>query len=107
MFLVSVKWWLSATCTYDGNVEHGVNCNHAEWKASFDIWGKPERAPHKLVVTVCCTSVTCPKFYSDNIESPTLVVVVYVVRASGVSKNIQYQNRKPHMLRNTCVQCCL
>ena len=37
MFLVNVKWWLSVICTYDGNVEHAVNCNHAEWKASLDI----------------------------------------------------------------------
>jgi len=48
----------------------------------ISIWGKPERAPHKLVVTVCCMSVMCPKFYGDNTESPTLVVVAYVVRTS-------------------------
>ena len=63
-------------------------------------WGEPERAPHKLVVTVCCASVARPKFYSDNTESPALVVVAYVVRALGMPENLQYQNGKPHMFRN-------
>ena len=66
-----------------------INC-------TLNNWSEPEWAPHKLVVTVRCTSVACPKFYSDNTESPTLVVV----RASGVPENLQYQNGKPHMLRN-------
>ena len=61
-------------------------------------WGEPERASLKLVVYVHCMSVMCPKFYGENTESPTLVVV----RASGVPENLLYQNGKPHMLRKTC-----
>jgi len=61
-------------------------------------WGEPERAPHQLVVTVHCTSIACPKFYGDNTESPTLVVVVYVVLASRMPENLQYRNGKPHIL---------
>ena len=79
-----------------------ANYTHkTEWCRRSKRFYCSRRAPHKPVVTVRCTSVTYPKFYGDNTESPTLVVVAYVVRASGVPENLQYQNGKPHMLRNT------
>jgi len=73
----------------------GTNCNN------YNV----RRAPHKLVVTVRCTSVTCPKFYSDNMESPTLVVVAYVVQAS-CARNFTVTTRKtPHWSLYECQAC--
>jgi len=60
----------------------------------YDPYSLLGRAPRKLVVTMHCTNVARPKFYGDI---TTLLVVAYVI---GVPKNLQYQNGKPHMLRN-------
>ena len=57
----------------------------------YDPYSLLGRAPHKLVVTVRCTNVACPKFYGDI---TTLVVIAYVI---GVPK---IYSGKPHMLRN-------
>ena len=62
-----------------------------------DDWGEPERAPHKPVVTVRCTSVACPKFYGDDTESPTLVIAAYVYKRQACPKIYSTS----HMLRNT------
>ena len=67
---------------------------------SYCIWGEPERAPHKLVATVRCTSAACQKFYSENTESPTLVVVAYVVRASGEPEITVPKQKVPHVKKH-------
>ena len=76
-----------------------ASCNNAPQHITMfpDSWGKPERAPHKPVVTVCFTSVIYPKFYVANMESPTLGGCCTCCGSIMCNTFLQYIHGKPHM----------